>query len=356
MNRYNTIFLIAFALIFKIAVAQQQVNLWPVIGILEIPVESSWGMSSNYSYIAASYVKFIEAAGARIIPLPWNAPNITDYLKIINGVLFTGGGTNLTFTELGATMLQGEDGTIIAPGGGLTPVGQAMNKIVSYIYQQNLNGNYYPLWGTCQGFEAIGILMSGNTSILSGVKGCVNVTKNNMFYSNYTSKLFAGIPSDLKGKMSTANLSYFSHSWCLDSTVMQYNPLLNGNMTAITYSTDPSGRPYLSSFESPSMPIYGTQFHQEKSPFEWRVDLFLNISHTYDAVRLEQYLANFFVNECRKNFNVFNDTLYDWMLIYNYNASIVNSSSFSQVYLFPTTTENELSNSLEGLYEYKFLN
>jgi Predicted glutamine amidotransferases len=345
-----------FGVLASVALSQQ-LNLWPVIGILTIPVETEWNISGNYSYIAASYVKFIEAAGARAIPIPWDAPNITDYLKIVNGVLFTGGGTNLTYTSLGAVMTKGEDGGIVAPGGGLTPVGEAMNKIFSYIYQQNQNGNYYPLWGTCQGFEAIGILMSQNTSILSNVDGCVNVTKNNYFYANYTSKLYSGLPSDLKTKMTNANLSYFSHSLCLDSTVMQYNKLLKANMSAITYSTAPDGTIYISSFESPTMPIYGTQFHQEKSPFEWRPDFYLNISHTYDAIRLEQYLANFFVNECRKNFNQFNDALYDWMLIYNYNATIIPQSHFEQIYLFPNRKTGEVSteSNAEHFIEYGFL-
>ena len=46
------------------------------------------------SYIAASYVKYLEMAGARVVPLIYNQPSddIDTLLKGINGILFPGGG------------------------------------------------------------------------------------------------------------------------------------------------------------------------------------------------------------------------------------------------------------------------
>lgn len=52
-------------------------NYRPVIGILSHPGDGASGRlsnASNVSYIAASYVKFIESAGARVIPLIYNEP------------------------------------------------------------------------------------------------------------------------------------------------------------------------------------------------------------------------------------------------------------------------------------------
>jgi gamma-glutamyl hydrolase len=48
-----------------------------VIGILSHPGDGASGRLSNAtnaSYIAASYVKFVESAGARVIPLIYNEP------------------------------------------------------------------------------------------------------------------------------------------------------------------------------------------------------------------------------------------------------------------------------------------
>ena len=49
----------------------------PVIGILSHPGDGTSGRHSNAtdaSFIHASYVKFVEAAGARVVPLIYNEP------------------------------------------------------------------------------------------------------------------------------------------------------------------------------------------------------------------------------------------------------------------------------------------
>ncbi|KAL6556083.1 Gamma-glutamyl [Orobanche gracilis] len=68
----------------------------PVIGILTHPGDGASGRLNNdpnVSYIASSYSKFVESAGARVIPLIYNEPWEVLYkkLNLVNGVLFTGG-------------------------------------------------------------------------------------------------------------------------------------------------------------------------------------------------------------------------------------------------------------------------
>ncbi len=53
------------------------------------PAETGY---SNYSYIAASYVKYIEMSGAQVVPLfAYNSTSyLDDILPKLNGVLFPG--------------------------------------------------------------------------------------------------------------------------------------------------------------------------------------------------------------------------------------------------------------------------
>ncbi|KAL0399491.1 UNVERIFIED_CONTAM: Gamma-glutamyl hydrolase 1 [Sesamum radiatum] len=54
-----------------------KVNYRPIIGILSHPGDGASGRlnnATNASYIAASYVKFVESGGARVIPLIYNEP------------------------------------------------------------------------------------------------------------------------------------------------------------------------------------------------------------------------------------------------------------------------------------------
>lgn len=62
-----------------------KLNYRPVIGILSHPGDGASGRLNNEpnaSYIAASYVKFVESAGARVIPLIYNEP-----LKVLEKVI-----------------------------------------------------------------------------------------------------------------------------------------------------------------------------------------------------------------------------------------------------------------------------
>jgi gamma-glutamyl hydrolase len=67
----------------------------PVIGILTLPTKyEDFPISANYTtYIAASYVKWAEGGGARVIPLKVNdsKENLTELISKVNGIIFTGG-------------------------------------------------------------------------------------------------------------------------------------------------------------------------------------------------------------------------------------------------------------------------
>ncbi len=58
----------------------------PVIGILTQPI-----FASNHTMIAASYVKWLEAGGARSIPIPYDASGelVQDlFAQVKNGIFF----------------------------------------------------------------------------------------------------------------------------------------------------------------------------------------------------------------------------------------------------------------------------
>ncbi len=54
-------------LLLVLGVASAATNNWPIVGIVTQPSEYGWP-NQDQSYIAASYVKFVEASGARVVP------------------------------------------------------------------------------------------------------------------------------------------------------------------------------------------------------------------------------------------------------------------------------------------------
>lgn len=91
------------------AATDYDLNPQPIIGILSQPLSSDLADDPRFegtdSYMMAAYVKFMEAAGARVIPLIWNEPKevTMDKLSKINGVLFPGGDGD--YLEYGRTII-----------------------------------------------------------------------------------------------------------------------------------------------------------------------------------------------------------------------------------------------------------
>lgn len=148
-------------------------NTRPIIGILSQP--SSWPKifdPDEFSYIAASYVKFLEAAGARVIPLKYDMSrqNLTKLLFSINGLLIPGGGTDLikeTHEKNNNSKKKMEKSEFFETGEFLISLAREMNE----------KGDYFPVWGTCLGYELM-VMSVANDS--SNVLSMFNSTNHSM--------------------------------------------------------------------------------------------------------------------------------------------------------------------------------
>jgi len=80
------------------------------------------------SYIMSDYVKYIEAQGARVVPILYDESDETTLDKInhLDGVFLPGGGGN--YYDKG-------------------------EYILKEVIKKNDAGHFYPIWGTCLGYE-----------------------------------------------------------------------------------------------------------------------------------------------------------------------------------------------------------
>ena len=107
----------------------------PVIGILSQPLSLS--SSSSNSYVASSYVKWIEAGGGRSIAIKYDS----------------------TYEEL-VPIIDQLDG-ILFPGGNNNKLPESVKNIWKILQLQHDNNSMIPLWGTCLGMEYIIQLVAG---------------------------------------------------------------------------------------------------------------------------------------------------------------------------------------------------
>ncbi|GAB6030952.1 hypothetical protein CHUAL_007776 [Chamberlinius hualienensis] len=269
----------------------------PIIGILA--QESNLNPSNNSNatyYIAASYVKFVESGGARVVPIHFNYNDEQRkvILDSINGVLLPGGAASLTdslYSKVG-------------------------KFIINYAIERNNNGDYFPIWATCLGFELLTNYLAPNYENLVNCSSYDVALPLQFTSSAKTSRLFTDLPSDVYQYLTQLDVTANYHRRCLTPKAVVDSGL------------------------SDIINVLSTNFDDNN----------LEFVSTYETIRVAQYFALFFTNEARKNNHHFKDaSREEFELIYNKNPLYTgkNGSVFEQQYIFNSivVTESHQTNS-----------
>jgi len=218
------------------------------------------------SYILAAYVKFMEAAGARVIPLIVNEPEevMMEKLSKINGVLFPGGAND--YVSYG-------------------------RKIINHLKEVNDAGQFYPAWGTCLGFENLLIWASDRgTDILESYNAHAISLTLDFVVDPETTRMFGPLGSDAY-TYTTTPMTLNSHSYGVNPDSFTTDKALSEFYRLTSVSYEPStGKPFGTSIEAYDYPFYGTQFHPEKV-----LDLFTDnsgINHSWESIHYNRYFAD----------------------------------------------------------------
>ncbi|KAM3287093.1 gamma-glutamyl hydrolase 2 [Capsicum chacoense] len=291
------------------------INYRPVIGIVSHPGDGASGRlnsSSDVSYIAASYVKFAEMGGARVIPIIYTDPPeiINQKLNLVNGIIFTGGRTKKG------------------------PYFEVVKGIFEKVLEKNDAGEHFPLLAICLGFELITMIISKDNNILEEFSAS-HQASTVQFVENIKLEgtVFGRFPPALLEKMTTHCLVMQNHRFGISPEGLQANKDLCSFFRILTTSVDKENKVYVSSMQAQRYPVTALQWHPEKAVFEWGSS---QIPHTEDAIQVTQNVANYFVSEARKSLNKpATNKLLD-NLIYNYSPSYAGKvrGSFEEVYLF----------------------
>ncbi|XP_052861337.1 gamma-glutamyl hydrolase A-like isoform X1 [Anopheles cruzii] len=291
----------------------------PVVGILS--QELSYLMTQNYgdqgydSYIAASYVKFVEGAGARVVPIWINQPPeyYEEIMGNLNGVLLPGG----------ATWFNQSNG-----------YADAGHHIYDIARRFNDNGDYFPVWGTCLGFELLTYLAANGTDHRAHCNSSSQALALNFKDDFRKSRLFAQAPNDVVEILANEAVTANFHQFCITETnLTEYG--LSDEWRVMSVNRDWNGMEFISTIEHKTYPFYGIQFHPEKNTYEWIANK--NIPHTANAVRASQYFADFFIGESRRSDHRFpSEAQLERNVIYNYQPTFtgLQRSSFEQCYMF----------------------
>lgn len=318
MKSFLTIF-------FVTLVAAQEPNLRPVIGILSQDTSTIASSAENFDELAnyrlvipASYVKWIGQGGGRVLPILLGQPR--EYYEEVfaktNGILFPGGN-------------QG-----IGPDNVYTEEGEILWNLAK---TANDNGDYYPIWGTCLGFEELAVLETGSGDVISLDVNATNLALSlDLTPAANSSRLFTFMEPSLVEALATENITMNSHGHGLLLSEYENNTDLNVFFNVLsTNVAPPKGAVFVSTMEAFSYPFYGTQWHPEKNNFEWSLsEDYTNVPHSYNAVLASQATASFFLQEARKSSHTFPEDEQETLI---YSAPMLYTGPnwiYEQVYAF----------------------
>ncbi|XP_072043767.1 gamma-glutamyl hydrolase-like isoform X2 [Amphiura filiformis] len=183
------------------------VNDRPIIGILS---QTEWNdqlIKHGDAYLAASYVKYIESAGARVAPVFVNQTQLY-YNKIFNSV----------------------NGLLLPGGGQLDLLDSGYGRAARYFYDMAMKsydaGNYFPIWGSCFGFEILSMLTAGK-DLRTSTKAIDISYPLNISKDYKSSHLMKDIPNDILNTLTTVNMTFNYHHWGISPTptTTPYMPL-----------------------------------------------------------------------------------------------------------------------------------
>jgi len=303
----------------------------PVVGIVSLPPDGARCITTESigetpgvkgratSCFHALYVKWLEQAGLRVAPVRFDAPRreLERLFRSLNGLLFTGGetviwDTNSTFDDTARWLLQ--------------------RAIAA-----NQAGDYFPVWGTCQGFQLLSVLVAQDPAVLK-VEAFTPVEY--MIPLNLTAAAMHSrlLGSDtLRRQLSTQPVTYNAHRNGVSPSTYATNPRLASFFRVLSTNVDPDGRPFVSTVEGIDDPIYGVQWHPERPQFAWGPGSDA-VLHPPAAVEPMQALASFLATEARKSTHRFaTPTEEAAALIYNWSPVGRNSYLW---YLFDRSTDH----------------
>ena len=228
--------------------------------------------------IAASYVKWLEAGGARSIPIPYDAPPalVEDLFGQIDGLLLPGGASD---------------------------VPQSVRYLLTLALQASTAGDFFPVWGTCLGFEYVVQVLSNSSSptipVLTGGFDAYNISwplqsvrRRNLYNEERIFEI-----------VTNYNVTMNNHYKAVEPEAFQNDPKLNELFEITSTNTDRKGRSFVSTIESrhpETFPWYGVQYHPEKNAFEYATYPgttipYEAINHSDRAVEFSISLARLFV-------------------------------------------------------------
>jgi gamma-glutamyl hydrolase len=225
------------------------------IGIITIPHLKK--VKYGQTHIMKPYVDWFEERGVRVIPIPYDTTQHEMYFNMVNGLFIPGGET--TFIVKNKTFV---------------------DTVKTFFELSLAEDEYFPIWGTCFGFELLIFLIGGFYKLKHyPARGFypLHITP-----AGYTSRMFRSFSQHYLHYLEHHKSCNNNHEYGISPTDFNNNDHLRRFYNILATSTDNNGKEYVAAIESKYYPVYGVQWHPERQ-------------------RTTGHFVDFFVSELKKN-------------------------------------------------------
>lgn len=199
------------------------------VGILTLP--HSRKTKHGTSHIMKSYVDWFEDRGVRVLPIPYDTPHPESYFQMINGLFIPG-------TDKGYDVNN-----------------SALMKTVTRFFELSLQPDeYFPIWGTCFGFQLLLFLVGGFAHL-----------KRHEADGYLPIQLTSAAPHSRMMQSISKKISMVQdHEYGISPEQFMKNAHLRRFYRILATAIDYNGKEYVAAIEGKYYPIYGVQGHPER--------------------------------------------------------------------------------------------
>jgi len=204
------------------------------VGIITIPHQKK--IKHGSSHVMKTYVDWFINRGVQVVLIPYDTTEHEMYFNMVHGLLIPGG----------------ETGFIVKNK-------SFMNSVARFIELSLQPHVYFPIWGTCFGFEMLLFVVGGFSKLkrypADGLYP-ITITKKGRMFRSFSPTYLRFLEKE------PSTLQHHDYAISLDDFMKQ--PHLSQFYNIIATSIDDKGQEYVAAIESPYYPIYGVMWHPER--------------------------------------------------------------------------------------------
>jgi gamma-glutamyl hydrolase len=238
-----------------------------VIGMISVPLtpNKKYFKVCGDSYVSSTHIEWIKRHNISVLIIPHNTKNLKYYFDRIHGLYIPSGGAFATSQVAYYTVCK---------------------NLIKMAIRSNDSGYYFPIWGSCMGFQQMLIVADGTDN----VNGLLNKfdsykhykTNTNITLEGSRSKIIKGIDHKTVHNITKNKSTLHNHMLGISPDKFNNRRQLSAFYKIVSTSKDRKGNEFVNMIEGIHYPFYGVQWHPE-------------------AVNTMGSLANFFIKEVRKN-------------------------------------------------------